>query len=137
VAIVGALRRVDVPLTNKAGPSVTLQPWTGPWTPDDPDANFKADVALYSVLDPLSTLQQLSRNVDVPLGALVRYVLAKYATAGSGAALELGPSVTSRLAAFIDEAEAAGTDAARLRAYEGLRDYISWLRIPFDQPDAY
>ena len=118
-------------------PTITLEPWTGPWPPDDPDANFKTDVALYSVLEPLSTLQTLSRNVGVPVGALVRYVIAKYATAGSGAALELGPTATARLAAFIDEAEELGTDEARLRAYEGLRSYISWLRIPFDRPDSY
>ena len=117
--------------------TITLERWTGPWPADDPDANFKADVALYSALDPLTTLEQLSRNVGVPLGALVRYVLAKYATAGSGAALELGPSATARLAAFIDEAEDIGTDEARLRAYGGLRAYISWLRIPYDRPDAY
>ena len=122
---------------NSAVPTITLEPWTGPWSPDDPDANFKTDVALYSVLDPLTTLETLSRNVGVPLGALVRYVVAKYATAGSGAALELGPSATARLAAFIDDAEAEKTDEARLHAYEGLRDYISWLRIPFDRPDSY
>ena len=124
-------------MTNPTASTITLEAWTGPWAPDDPDANFKADVALYSVLDPLSTLQSLSSNVGVPLGALVRYVLAKYATAGSGAALELGPSATARLAAFIDDAEAEGSDEARLRAYEGLRAYISWLRIPFDRPDSY
>lgn len=118
-------------------PTIRLEPWTGPWPPDDPDANFKTDVALYSVLDPLSTLQTLSRNVGIPVGALVRYVLAKYATAGSGAALELGPSAISQLATFVDDAEAENTEAARLRAYDGLRAYISWLRVPFDQPDSY
>ena len=124
-------------MTKPTPPTITLETWTGPWPADDPDANFKSDVALYSVLDPLATLQALSDNVGVPLGALVRYVLAKYATSGSGAALELGPTATARLAAFIDEAEADGSDAARLRAYDGLRAYISWLRIPFDRPDAY
>ena len=124
-------------MTKQTPRTITLERYTGPWPADDPDANFKADVALYCALDPLSTLQTLSDNVGVPLGAIVHYVLAKYATAGSGAALELGPTATGRLAAFIDEAEAAGSDEARLRAYDGLRAYISWLRIPFDRPDAY
>ena len=124
-------------MTDEAPQTITLERWAGPWSPDDRDANFKADVALYSALDPLTTLQQLSRNVGVPLGALVHYVLAKYATSGSGAALELGPTATARLAAFIEDAEATGTDEARLRAYVGLRDYISWLRIPYDRPDSY
>ena len=124
-------------MTDDTPQTITLERWTGPWSADDRDANFKADVALYSALDPLATLQQLSRNVDVPLGALAHYVLAKYATSGSGAALELGPTATARLAAFIDEAESTGTDEARLSAYEGLREYISWLRIPYDRPDSY
>jgi rhodanese-related sulfurtransferase len=118
-------------------PTVTLTTWDGPWPADDPDANFKADVALYSKLDPLTTLETLSRNLDIPLGALARYVLAKFATAGSGAALELGPTAIGRLGQFVDEAEAVGTEAARRAAYDGLRQYIAWLRIPFDRPDAY
>lgn len=120
-----------------AVPAITLEPWAGPWPADDPDANFKADVALYNRLDPLITLQGLSRNLDIPLGALVRYVLAKFATGGSGAALELGPVAIKKLAEFVDVAEAAGTDEARLAAYDGLRQYISWLRLPIDQPDVY
>jgi hypothetical protein len=118
-------------------PTITLDRWDGPWPDDDPDANFKAEVALYNRLDPLTTLQQLSRNTDVPLGALVRYVLAKFATGGSGAALELGPVAVTKLGEFVDAAEADGTDEARLAAYEGLRQFISWLRLPYDQPDVY
>jgi hypothetical protein len=118
-------------------PTITLDRWDGPWPADDPDANFKTDVALYNRLDPLTTLQGLSRNLDIPLGALVRYVLAKFATGGSGAALELGPVAVTKLASFVDTAEAAGTDEARLAAYEGLRGYISWLRLPYDEPDVY
>ena len=118
-------------------PTVTLTRWDGPWPSDDPDANFKADVALYGKLDPLVTLEGLSRNLDIPLGALARYVLAKFATSGSGAALELGPSVVQQLATFVDEAEAADTDEARLTAYDGMRQIVSWLRLPYDQPDIY
>jgi Family of unknown function (DUF6027) len=118
-------------------PVVTLQRWAGPWPADDPDANFKADVALYSLVDPLSTLENLSRALDVPVGALCRYVLAKWATGGSGGLLELGPTMTRRLADVCDHAEAGGTDAARLEAFAQLRDMISWLRFPLDHPDAY
>ena len=118
-------------------PTITLERWDGPWPADDPDANFKTDVALYNRLDPLTTLEQLSRNLDIPVGALVRYVLAKFASGGSGAALELGPTAVAKLSEFVDAAEAAGTDEARLTAYDGLRGYISWLRLPYDQPDVY
>jgi hypothetical protein len=118
-------------------PVVRLEPWTGPWPDDDPDANFKADVALYALADPLETIQRLSENLDVPVGALCRYVLAKWATGGSGGLLELGPTMVRRLDAVCQEAEAAGTDAARLAAYEQLGAMVAWLRLPLDQPDAY
>lgn len=116
---------------------IELQPWTGPWPDDDPDANLKRDVALYSSVDPLPTVERLSANVGVPVGALVRYVLAKWATGGSGGLLELGPTMVRRLTAVCDEAEAAGTDTARLAAYEQLRQMLAWLRLPLDEPEIY
>jgi hypothetical protein len=118
-------------------PSVTLERWAGPWAADDPDANFKADVALYAYVDPLHTIQNLSRALDIPVGALCRYVLAKWATGGSGGLLELGPTMTRRLAEVCDQADVTDTDTARLAAFAQLRDMISWLRYPLDHPDAY
>jgi Family of unknown function (DUF6027) len=117
--------------------TVTLQAWTGPWPPDDPDANFKADVALYAHVDPLTTIETLGARLGVPVGALCHYVLAKWATAGSGGLLELGPTMARRLAGVCDAAEEAGTDAARLAAYAEVRDLLSWLRYPLDHPDGY
>jgi hypothetical protein len=72
--------------------TVELGGWDGPWDADDPDANFKADVALYSHVDPMATIGQLAAAVKIPEGAVVHYVLAKWASAGSGGLLELGPS---------------------------------------------
>jgi hypothetical protein len=110
-------------------PTITLDRWTGPWPDDDPDANFKAEVALYANSDPLATITTLSANIGVPIGALVRYVLARWATGGSGAALELGPSMILRLADVCAGAEAADSDAARLAAYDQLRQMIDWMRL--------
>jgi hypothetical protein len=123
--------------TSPDEPTVRLERWTGPWPDDDPDANLKADVALYAMVDPLGTIEGLSTNVGVPVGALCRYVLAKWATGGSGSLLELGPTMTRRLAAVCDEAEAAGTDEARLAAYAQLRQMLDWLRLPLDHPETY
>jgi hypothetical protein len=114
-------------------PSVQLIRWDGPWAADDPDANFKADVALYTKLDPLTTLSMLSANTGIPVGALVRYVLARWASAGSEALLAAGPSVVERMWSAIETAEAAGTDEARLETYEVLRQMISWLRVPLER----
>jgi hypothetical protein len=117
--------------------TITLAGWDGPWADDDPDANFKADVALYAHVDPLTTIRNLGRALDVPVGALCHYVLAKWATQGSGGLLELGPTMARRLASICDDAESAGTDAARLVAYHELRGLTSWLRYPLDHPEVY
>jgi hypothetical protein len=117
--------------------TVELLPWTEPPSPDDPDANFKHDLALYAHVDPLATIRTLSENLHVPVGALCQYVLAKWATGGSGGLLELGPTMTRRLNEVCDEAEATGTDEARLAAYEQLRQMLDWLRHPLDHPEVY
>jgi hypothetical protein len=110
--------------------TIDLVEWNGPWDADDPDANFKTDVALYSRVDPMTTISRLAAAMDIPEGAVVRYVLAKWASAGSGGLLELGPSMVHRLWAVIEEAEEAGTSEARLEAYEQLHQMVSWLRLP-------
>jgi Family of unknown function (DUF6027) len=111
--------------------------WAGPWGPDDPDANFKSDVALYSHLDPMATISALAASMGIPEGAVVHYVLAKWASAGSGGLLELGPSMVHRLWAPIERAEDEGTDAARVEAYQQLRQMISWLRLPLVSDAGY
>ncbi|HTZ09678.1 MAG TPA: DUF6027 family protein [Acidimicrobiales bacterium] len=116
-------------------PTIRLVRWTGPWSDDDRDANFKADVALYGHVDPLETLGPLSQALDVPLGALVRYVLARWASAGSESLLYVGPSVVERMWAAFVEAEELATAEARLAAYEVVRTMVGWLRQPLrDDP---
>ncbi len=88
----------------------------------------KAEVAEYTRLDPLTTLQGLSRYSGIPVGALARYVLAKWCAAGSEGLLELGPTMVERLWACVAEAEQKGSDADRLAAYHALKDLLGWLR---------
>jgi hypothetical protein len=104
--------------------------WDGSWDSDDPDANFKADVALYSHVDAMATIGRLAAAMNIPEGAVVHYVLAKWASAGSGGLLELGPSMVHRLWSAVEQAERAGTDTARLEAYDQLRQMLAWLRLP-------
>ena len=124
-------------MSDEDEPVIRLVRWPGPWEDDDPHANLKADVALYSRLDPLKTLKGLSENVGLPVGALARYVLARYATSGSGGLMEIGPSMVHRLWEPIEEAEDTGTDVARLAAYDTLRQMIQWLRFPLVHPEVY
>ena len=115
--------------------SIQLQPYEGAWPPEDPDAGFRRMVAEYSRIDPLPTLEVLSRNKQIPLGALARFILARYGTSGSDALLEIGPRVVRQMDEIVREAEAAGSDDARRRAYAALKGIIAWLQVPLDDPD--
>jgi hypothetical protein len=117
-------------------PVVRLERFTGPWPDDDPDANFKADLAAYTLTDPLQTIRALADNIDVPVGAVVRYVLAKWASGGAEGLLELGPSTVERMRDAVATAEAAATDEARLAAYEQLAAMVGWLNHGLDEPDS-
>jgi hypothetical protein len=124
-------------MPDKRARTIELTGWSGPWAADDPDANFKADIALYALVDPLSTIRNLSAAIDVPVGALCHYVLAKWATGGSGGLLELGPATVRRLASVCERAEEIGTDDARVAAFAELSSVLSWLQFPLDHPEVY
>jgi uncharacterized protein DUF6027 len=112
---------------------LVLERWTGPVADDDPHANFKREVADGALVDPLPTLQNLADYVGLPVGAVVRHALVKWASAGSDALLEVGPPWVRRLAEPVARAEAAGTDDARLAAYEELRGLLGWLSAGLDE----
>ena len=118
-------------------PVIRLHRWDADWPDDDPHANFKSDVVLYGRLDPLATLRGMAENLDIPVGALARYVLARGATGGSGGLLEVGPVMVHRLWEPIAEAERQDSDSERLRAYHQLRQMIAWLKLPLDEPSVY
>jgi hypothetical protein len=127
----------DQPVPGDHPTSIRLDPWTGPWPADDKDANLKADVALYAKVDPLRTVRGLSKSTDIPEGAIVRWVLARWASEGASGLLELGPTMTRRLNKVCTDAEEAGTDEARLAAFHQLRQMLSWLQHPLDHPEVY
>ena len=117
--------------------TVSLVRWSGPWDSDDPDANFKEEVVAYGLLEPLDTITQLSESLDIPVGALVRYVLAKWATGGSEGMLHIGGTSVQRMHNACQAAESEDTDEARLRAYEELREMVRWLHLPIEDPTIY
>lgn len=117
-------------------PVVRLEPWTGPIAPDDPDANFKREVASTSLQDPLVTLTTLGRNVSVPVGAVVRSILVRWAGGGAEALLELGPSTVERMLAVVEEAESADDDAARLAAFDTLAQMLRWVAHGLTDPET-
>ena len=113
---------------------VILHPFRGSWPPGDKDANFKDEVANYSRVDPMTTLDNMSRNLDIPVGALVRYILVKWAASGSEGLMEIGPIVVRQMQDLVDKAEALDSDEARLEAFHALKQIISWLKVPLDDP---
>ena len=118
----------------RAPRTVTLEPYRGTWPADDPDAGFRRMVAEYSAIDPMPTLETLGRSKGIPVGALVAFVLARYCTSGSDALLHMGPLVVRQMAEIVRNAEAAGTEAARVEAYRALSAIVSWLQVPLDGP---
>jgi hypothetical protein len=114
--------------------TIALEAYEGTWPPDDPDAGFRRLVQEYSRIDPLPTLEALGRDKRIPVGALAGFVLARYCTSGSDALLEMGPRVVRQMGDTVRQAEAAGTDAARLEAYRALAAIVSWLEVPFRDP---
>jgi hypothetical protein len=122
------------PLGDPDGPDVlVLERWTGPVADGDPHANFKREVAAGALVDPLPTLRNLAAFVGLPVGAVARHALVKWTSAGSDALLEVGPEWVRRLGEPVARAEAAGTDEARLVAYEELRGLLGWLAAGLDE----
>ena len=115
--------------------TLVLESYEGSWPDDDPDAGFRSMVREYSRLDPLVTLETLSRNKNIPLGALVKFILARYSASGSEALMEMGPIVVRQMADIIEQAKDKATDRARLEAYAALRAIVSWLQVPVSDPD--
>lgn len=105
---------------------ISLEAWSGSWDDHDPHANFKAEVALWCKADPMETLEPFAEAVGVPVGAVCRSVLARWAAEGSAGKLELGPSMVDRLWSVCEK---AGEDEkAQLAAFDQLRQMLSWLR---------
>ena len=100
----------------------------------DKDANFKQQVAMYTLVDPMPTIETMSRNLGIPVGAIVKYILVKWGASGSDGLLELGPNVTGQMLLAIEQAEAEGTDQKRLEAYNRLSQMLSWLSVPLKDP---
>ncbi|NQW16730.1 MAG: hypothetical protein HQ478_04515 [Chloroflexi bacterium] len=115
--------------------TITLEPYADTWPDDDPDGGFRSTVAEYSRLDGLATLDVLSRNKSIPIGALVAFIVGQYSASGSAALLEVGPRVIGQMDAIVQTAELAGSDEARLEAYRSLKAIVSWLKVPLDDPD--
>jgi hypothetical protein len=116
------------------GRTIALEPYSGQWPADDPDAGFRQLVAEYSAIDPMPTLEELGRRKGIPVGALAAFILARYCVSGSEALLYAGPVVVRQMEEIVRTAEATGTDAARLDAYRALSAIVSWLRVPLEDP---
>ena len=121
--------------TGEAVSQISLDVFDWQWDETDKDANFKQEMAVLTREDPMPTIETMSRNLAVPVGAIVRYILVKWAASGSTALLEMGPRVVTQMADIVEDAERTGTDEGRLGAYEKLSGIISWLNVPLNDPE--
>ncbi len=71
----------------------------------------------------------MSRATGIPVPSLIRYILVKYTVSGAEALLAMTPLVLRQMEQHLEKAETSGTDAARLEAYESLRQMIGWLKL--------
>ena len=120
---------------SNASRQITLERFDWQWDETDKDANFKQELATYSRVDPMPTIETMSRNLGIPVGAIVRYILARWASSGSASLLEVGPRVVRQMADIVAEAESASEPEAKLQAYEKLTQIISWLNVPLADPN--
>ena len=107
--------------------TLRLQSFTDPIDDADPDPHFKREVAFYSAVDPMPTLESMSTHMQIPVGALARYILVKWATSGNEGIMEIGPRVIRQMVDIVEEAERHASSEARLQAYGKLSDVISLL----------
>lgn len=120
--------------SDKENRRVSLEEFAWEWDETDKDATFKQQVAMYTRVDPMPTIETMSRNLKIPIGAVVKFILVKWASSGSEALMELGPSVIKDMLSAIELAEAEGTDQERLKTYRKLSDMLSWLTVPLRDP---
>ena len=130
---------MDVRTMNMSQPmdrdTVSLEVFDWRWDETDKDANFKQEVATHSREDPMPTIETMSRNLSIPIGAIIRYLLVRWAASGSTALLEVGPRVVQQMADIVEQAELIGSDQERLAAYEKLSQVVSWLKVPLTDPE--
>lgn len=91
----------------------------------DADANFRHDVALSRLVDPLPTLRNLAQNTGCELEDVVHHALVRYASDGAEALLALEPSSLRRL-----------LEARRREDWRAVGSILDWLQAGL-QSDAW
>ncbi len=116
--------------------TVELQVFDWEYDESDPDSGFKKEVADYTLLDPMPTVEVMSR-IGIPIGVIVRYVLARWVGSGTPASLEIGPRPIQQMADILAKVEPDDDDDGRLEAYKGVSQIVAWLNVPLYDPYCY
>ncbi len=99
-------------------------PYTDTWDANDAHATLEADVAHYTIVDPLPAFYGLSQRTGIPVTCLIRYILAKYA-ASYAAMQATEPLLLRLLDKAIAAADAADRDVALLPAYATKQGFFA------------
>jgi len=110
---------------------MVLSRFTGPIS-GGAEGRFQQIVADYTSLDPMPTLERLSRSEGIPVGALAKFILVRYCNSGSETLLEVGPKVVRDMLTIVEEASLVGSESAKIVAFEKLQDMIRWLAEPIN-----
>jgi|TARA_Y100000782_G_C9947550_1_gene166187 hypothetical protein len=54
---------------------------------------------------------------------------------GSESLLDLGPDMVKKVSDIFDLAESVGTDKEKLKAYGSVKEIMSWMKVPLDDPN--
>ena len=114
------------------GREMVLSRFTGP-IPKGVKGRFHQMVVDYTLLDPISTLERLSRSQGISIGALVKFILVRYCNYGSENLLEVGPNVVRNMLTIVEEASDVGSASAKFVALDKLQSMIPWLAQPINQ----
>ena len=110
---------------------MVLSRFTGP-IPSGVKGRFQQLVADYTLLDPMPTLERLSRSQGIPVGALAKFILVRYCNSGSETLLEIGPEVVRDMLTIVEEASSVGSESTKIVAFEKLQGMIRWLAEPIN-----
>ncbi len=117
-------------------PVVRLVRWSPTPNPGSPDESYRQSVAGSALADPVATLVAAGRNLNIPVGALARHVLAEWASAGASALLAAGPDPVAELVEAARAVDEAPQGYARDEAWHALKGRIEWLAHGLENPEA-
>ena len=98
----------------------------------DKDANFKNDVALYTMSDPMPAIDRISRNLSIPVGSIVKYILCKWTMSGSDALIEVGPDMVNKMTEIFMSVDGANSVGKTILEGESCKSFLPGIEYGWE-----